>query len=257
MAKANTGRDLVTLKTTVVTFVLDETGSMEMIRDDTIGGFNTYLDSLRDESKGKVEFSLIKFDSMKIDKVHVGEHISKVPNLTRETYIPGAATPLVDACVKSIRATEAALKQRDDEPNVLFVIQTDGQENASTEYNFTDLTTLIKQKEAEGWSFLFMGAGIDAYDVAVRQMGMAAAATMSYDLGSSKAAFAAVASNTDGYRESGMRSDTLFSNDQKTEAGDRFMTHGKKSSGHVQQATTTSGTDHQKTSAVDDLDLTS
>jgi hypothetical protein len=60
---------MATKKTTLVTFVLDETGSMESIKDDTIGGFNSYLESLRDESDGPVEFTLLKFDRRRVEKV--------------------------------------------------------------------------------------------------------------------------------------------------------------------------------------------
>ncbi len=150
---------------TFVTLILDETGSMEGIRDDTIGGYNTYIDTLKDEAKNGTDFSfsLVKFDSNKIDKVHVGEDIENVPHLTRATYVPGAATPLIDACVKGIHATAEVAKKGCP---VVFVIQTHGYENASTEYSFKELAKLVRKKEKKGWHFVFLGAGIDAYETA-------------------------------------------------------------------------------------------
>ncbi len=150
---------------TFVTLILDETGSMETIRDDTIGGYNTYIDTLKREAKNGTDFSfsLVKFDSRAITTVHVGEDIENVPHLTRATYVPGAATPLIDACVKGIHATAEVAKKGCP---VVFVIQTDGYENASTEYTFKELAKLVRKKEKKGWHFVFLGAGIDAYETA-------------------------------------------------------------------------------------------
>lgn len=210
-------------KTTLVTFVLDETGSMQSIKDDTIGGFNSYLDSLRDETHGKVEFTLVKFDSNKIEKVYVGAPIASVEPLNGHTYRPGAATPLIDACYKSIKATEEAVAKREDSPSVLCVLQTDGQENASTEYSFKDLAGLIKEKENAGWVFVFLGAGIDAYDIGVDKLGLSVSNTMSYGRENSRAAFAAMASNTTAYRSTGMAASMAFSTGQKSAAGDAYV----------------------------------
>lgn len=234
-------------KTTLVTFVLDETGSMQSIKDDTIGGFNSYLDSLRDETHGSVEFTLVKFDSNKIEKVYVGAPISAVKPLDSQTYKPGAATPLIDACYKSIKATDDALKLRDDAPNVLCVLQTDGQENASTEYTFKDLAGLIKEKENAGWTFVFLGAGIDAYDIGVDKLGLSVANTMSYGRADSKAAFAAMSANTAVYRSTGGVSGMSFSAEQKSAAGDAFI--GAKQSGRPNAGATARPT----RKAVDDL----
>src|SRR5438105_2772073 len=80
---------------TLVTFLLDETGSMESIKDDTIGGFNSYLNSLRAES-ASIDFTLIKFDSRRIEKVCVAVPVAQVAELTTASYHPGASTPLID-----------------------------------------------------------------------------------------------------------------------------------------------------------------
>ena len=94
---------------TLVTFLLDRTGSMEAIRDDTIGGFNTYLDTLQGDGGANIEFTLVQFDSMSIDKICVAAPIAHVHKLNRDTYQPRASTPLIDAAYKTIEAVEASL----------------------------------------------------------------------------------------------------------------------------------------------------
>ena len=148
-----------------VSFLLDETGSMHDVIDDTIGGFNAYVETLKKDG-GDIVFSLVSFDSNRTQRRYVAEPIDKVEPLTRSNYRPGAATPLIDASVKIIKATEDAVRKRGDEPSVLVVIQTDGYENASVEYTSADLTALIKEKTATGWQFVFLGAGLDAFDAA-------------------------------------------------------------------------------------------
>jgi hypothetical protein len=151
----------------------------------------------------------------------------RIARLPSENYVPSAATPLIDAAYKTIQAVADSVK--DEETKVVICIQTDGQENSSTEHTWADLNALIKEKTALGWQFNFMGAGIDAYQQSA-QMGIAAAATLSYDKHSPAAtmsAFRAAASNTSQYA-SGQASNTNYSLAQKHAAGDRF--HKQKSS---------------------------
>lgn len=203
---------------TMISFLLDETGSMESIKDDTIGGFNSYLDALQHPDAGMVEFTLIKFDSTKIEKVYVGVPINEVRPLTPETYRPGAMTPLIDATVKLINATEDALQKRTDTPKVLVIIQTDGQENASREYTMADLQDAMKAKTAAGWQFVFLGAGIDAFTQAAA-MGIPTSTTLSYARETSAATFQALSVNTTSYRRSSNPADLVFSVDQRAATG--------------------------------------
>src|SRR5262245_21759182 len=121
-------------------------------------------------------FTLIKFDSRRIEKVCVAVPVSEVAELTMQSYQPGASTPLIDAAYKTIKAVEKSLKASN--PRVVVCIQTDGHENASTEHTWDELNALIKEKTAAGWQFNFLGTGIDAYDTGAR-MGVAAMSTMS------------------------------------------------------------------------------
>jgi hypothetical protein len=202
---------------TFVTFVLDETGSMQSIKDDTIGGFNAYLEQLK-QADGEIVFTLIKFDSNRHDVVYAAEPLDKVEPLDDYSYQPGAATPLIDACVKAIKATEAKVAE-DGVAQVAVTVQTDGYENASVEFKNEDLVRLIKEKTAEGWLFTFIGAGIDAFDQAGR-LGFVAANTMSYDRDKSHAAFCGVAMSTTRYATSGAVGQAAFTPSERMAAGE-------------------------------------
>jgi len=219
--------------TTLVTFLLDRTGSMESIKDDTIGAFNANLATLQKGGAG-IEFSFLQFDSISLDTMCVNRPVAEVAPLTDATFQPRGSTPLIDAAYATIEAVGEAIQKRGIAPQVVICIQTDGQENASTEHTWDDLNRLIKEKSKLGWQFSFMGAGIDAYQQA-RQMGISDAATVSYDKMSARAsrhAFAASAENT--MRFARMESlDVAFSALQKEEAGDAYVGHPPATSGEA------------------------
>jgi hypothetical protein len=214
----------MTLKSTrtLVTFLLDRTGSMEAIRDDTIGGFNAYLDGLKGDGDTDIEFTLIQFDSVSIDKIHVAVPVAKVAKLTRATYEPRASTPLIDAAVKTINAVEASLLS-ETAAKVVICIQTDGQENSSVEHTWGELNALIKEKSAKGWQFNFMGVGIDAYEQGAR-MGISHDATLAFDERDPAAVREAFVSSAQSARRyaTGMAPTTAYQPAEKAAAGDRF-----------------------------------
>lgn len=234
---------------TLVTFLLDRSGSMESIKDDTIGAFNAYLDTLKKEGTG-IEFSFLQFDSQSVDKVCVNKPIADVHNLTKGTFQPRGATPLIDAAYNTIKAVETVITKRSETPKIVVCIQTDGHENASVEHDWDDLNALIKEKTAAGWQFNFMGTGIDAYDQGAR-MGISTANTISVDSSdpdAMRASFAASASNTAMYA-SGRASSMAYSLHQKMSSGDKYeptLKHGQKT-GHVSRKA--------KTSIVDKISL--
>lgn len=154
-------------KPTLVAFLLDRTGSMASCKDETIKGFNGYIDSLRDKKSESIVFTLTQFDSIAIDIIHDAVPLSKVVKLNEDTYEPRASTPLYDAMGTTIRATE---KSAGDKYKVLFVTLTDGQENASSEWNDRTIKELIKDKESKDhWTFVHIGVGANGWD-AVHQM---------------------------------------------------------------------------------------
>jgi hypothetical protein len=208
--------------TTLVTFLLDRTGSMQMIKQDTIGAFNAYLDTLA-AGTADIKFTLLQFDSISLDKVCVEVPAPEAPRLNSDNYEPRASTPLIDAAVKTIRAIEQSLADKPKDTKVVVCIQTDGEENCSREHTWEQLNDLIKEKTEAGWQFNFMGASIDAYKQAQR-MGIAVGQTMSYDSKDARAtqvAFMANARNTLSFA-SGMSCSTSYSTDQKQAAGDAF-----------------------------------
>lgn len=134
---------------------------MRSVKDETISGFNSYLDALDDGEKIRV--TAVQFDSQGIDKICSDKKPKNAARLTAETYEPRAWTPLYDAVGRTIRETRDEV----DDEKVLFVILTDGQENASIEFNQDSVKNLMKQAEdKDKWTFAFIGMGPDGWTAA-------------------------------------------------------------------------------------------
>lgn len=142
---------------TVIGFLLDESGSMQSLKEETIGSFNEYIESVRSETKGVV-MTLTKFNSQKIEIIYNLKHLEEVPSLDKENYTPDTLTPLYDAIGRTIREMEQYMKGC---KKALFIIQTDGYENASKEYSLDAIQKLIKEKEKENWTFVYLGANLN------------------------------------------------------------------------------------------------
>lgn len=143
-----------------MTFVLDSSGSMHSIADDTVGGFNAFLDEQRAED-GTATVSLFDFDD-DVSQVYRGMDLREAEDLTEETYTPGGRTALHDAMLRAVTDTEQLLAERDATPEtVVIVVLTDGKENAS-ETPVGPLREQIQAKQTSGWEFLFIGANQDA-----------------------------------------------------------------------------------------------
>jgi len=192
-----------------VSFVLDETGSMQGVKEQTISGFNEYVDTLKDEKNAdKVRFTLTKFNSEKVQIVHDAIKMSKVEHLNSETYRPAALTPLYDAIGRTIRSLEKAIEGK--KRNALVVIQTDGFENHSKEFTRKGIFDLIEEKKKKGWTFAFLGADQDAW-VAGGQIGIPKSSSLSYARAQSREAFQEAASSTADYlRKLGQQTDAFF-----------------------------------------------
>lgn len=150
---------------TFVSILLDESGSMQSVRDQVIDGFNEYISGLVGSEVKRIRVSLTKFDSSGFNPDYVGAKLKNVPELTRKSYKPNAMTPLYDAVGRMVRALEQqvandSIKQGD---KVLVVIQTDGYENASKEYTKKAIKKLLKEKQKAGWTFVFLGADQNAW----------------------------------------------------------------------------------------------
>jgi hypothetical protein len=168
---------------THISVILDRTGSMESIRDDTIGGFNTFLKGLKDQP-GTATLTLAQFDSQDpYEVIHHFDQIKDVQELTRKTYVPRASTPLLDALGRGINDLEkslADLKKEALPSGVMMVVVTDGQENASLEFRKSQIEKMIREKEEkDGWQFVFLSADLASIDDA-RSVGINRKATMFY-----------------------------------------------------------------------------
>jgi len=143
-----------------ITFVLDSSGSMHSIADDTVGGFNAFLDEQRGEN-GTATVSLFDFDD-DVSQVYRGMELREAEDLTEKTYTPGGRTALHDAMLRATTDTEQLLAEQEVDPEtVVVVVLTDGNENAS-ETPIEPLREQIKAKQTSGWEFLFIGANQDA-----------------------------------------------------------------------------------------------
>jgi len=152
---------------TIVSFILDKSGSMQDMKPAVISGFNEYVDSMR--KNNDVFFSFTLFDSSEIENRYIVEPIKTVAPLTDDSYIPNAMTPLYDAICSSVKDTAKKLEEDGKKYASLVVIMTDGMENSSTQYNLQDFLKLKKELEAKGnWTFVFMGANQDAWATAAQ-----------------------------------------------------------------------------------------
>lgn len=158
---------------THVTLVLDRSSSMQLVREDAIGGFNLFLERQR-AVPGMATLTLIQFDG-KVELSYEARPLAEVPELTPQRYVLGWGTALLDAVGMAVVRTRASVQTMPPErapEHVVIAILTDGYENASRRYGFPEVSGLVTAMErGAGWRFLFLGAGIDLWRV-VRDLGL-------------------------------------------------------------------------------------
>lgn len=149
---------------TELVFLLDCSGSMHGLEEDTIGGFNSMLDRQKGE-EGQAMVSTILFSNTGT-VIHDRLPLEQVSHMTRAQYVTGGGTALLDAvgrAIHHIRHIHKYARPEDVPDRTLFVITTDGQENASRNYDYDTIRQMIEeQKTKHGWEFLFLGANMDA-----------------------------------------------------------------------------------------------
>ena len=154
---------------TELVFIVDRSGSMGGLENDTIGGFNATLDAHR-AAEGEAVVSTILFDN-EAQVLHDRIPIAEVPALTSRDYWVRGCTALLDAvggAVKHISRVHSYLPDEYRPERTIVVITTDGYENASRKYGYAEVKRMIEQKKEQGWEFLFLGADIDAIGEAAR-----------------------------------------------------------------------------------------
>ena len=155
---------------TELVFILDKSGSMSGLEKDTIGGFNSMLEQQR-KVDGECVITTVLFDN-RYELLHDRIDIRAVQPMTEQEYFVGGSTALLDAIGKTIHKIGTVQKNTAEDyraEKVMFVIITDGEENASRCYSSMQIRQMIqRQKERYGWEFIFLGANIDAVETAGR-----------------------------------------------------------------------------------------
>lgn len=153
---------------TELVFILDRSGSMQGLEEDTIGGFNSMIEKQKKEN-GEAFVSTILFDN-KSEVIHDRVNLHDIRPMTREDYYVRGCTALLDAigdAIHHIGNIHKYARKEDIPEHTLFVITTDGMENASRRYDSTKVKSMIEhEKTKHGWEFLFLGANIDAVETA-------------------------------------------------------------------------------------------
>lgn len=178
---------------THIAFLLDRSGSMHSIKDDTEGGFNAFIAEQRQQG-GECRVTLAQFDN-EYEEVYRDLPLAEVPALR---LVPRGSTALLDSIGRLVTSTgeRLAALPEDERPGIVIVgIMTDGHENASREWTHPAVKALIEQQtKTYGWQFLYLGADQDAIEVG-SSIGVAAANSMTYSRGKVAAVMAATSRN--------------------------------------------------------------
>ena len=155
---------------TEMVFILDKSGSMSGLEADTIGGFNSMIDKQKKE-EGEALVSTVLFSNESV-VLHDRVDLRKIEPMTDRQYYVGGCTALIDAvggAIHHIGNVHKYAREEDRPEHTIFIITTDGMENASRHYSAEQVRNMVRrQKEKYGWEFLFLGANIDAVETASR-----------------------------------------------------------------------------------------
>jgi Mg-chelatase subunit ChlD len=202
---------------THISVLLDRSGSMGAVKDETITGFNYFLKEQK-AAGDNATFTLVQFDSESTDVTHEARQIREVPDLNQDTYLPRGSTPLLDALGQTIVSTGKSLAGI-PEPNrpdkVVFVVITDGEENASHQFTKARVKEMIDHQTGKyNWKFIFLGANQDAFAEA-GSFGIARAHAANYSPAYTDVAFRGTSANVASYRRSGRPEALEYSEEQR------------------------------------------
>ena len=156
----------LTYNETIVSFLLDESGSMSSVQEETVEGIRDYIKELKTDPSPTI-MRLQKFNSEHFSVSYDFEDINQVTEMTYDEYSPNGLTPLLDSVGRTIEETSNYIETNcADKPNVIITIMTDGFENASSDYSHSKIKKMIAEKQNLGWEFTYMGANHDSWAVA-------------------------------------------------------------------------------------------
>lgn len=190
---------------TEIVFILDRSGSMYSLEKETIGGFNSFVNQQRKED-GAAKLTTVLFDD-RYEILHNGIDINEVPELTNKEYYSRGMTAMLDAIGKTINDVGDRLNKTEEAERlakVIFVITTDGMENASTEFSKAQVKEMIERQQNEySWQFLFLGANIDSVQEA-GSLGINSNCTANYTASAvgTDSMYSAVSRGVSSYRKS-------------------------------------------------------
>lgn len=191
---------------TEIVFILDRSGSMSGLESDTIGGYNSFLKTQR-EVEGEAKVTTVLFDD-KYMKIHDRVDINNVNPITEKEYFARGTTALLDAMGKTIVDIGGKLRDtlEEERPSkVIFVIITDGDENASMEFSYKKVKEMISNQQSKyNWEFIFLGANIDAVKEA-ENLGIRASRAANYmaDKQGTGVVYSSLAENVASFRAEG------------------------------------------------------
>lgn len=203
-----------------ITFILDRSGSMASVANDTIGGFNKFIEDQQSISC-PATFTMVQFDN-EYEFLYQAVPIKDVKLLDNKTFVPRGSTALLDAVGRAINETgnRLSVMKEEDRPNkVIFVILTDGQENCSSEFNHRKIADMIsEQRNKYSWQFLFLGANQDAIATA-GAMNISAQNAMTYasNTRGTASAYVATSSKLKNFRSSGNIDDLSYNDQDRNE----------------------------------------
>jgi hypothetical protein len=214
---------------TDISIVLDRSGSMESVRSDTIGGFNTFLSDQLEEG-GEATITLVQFDDI-YEVVYSAIPLTDAGRLDNSTFVPRGSTALLDAIGRTIIATGKRLEAlaEDQRPEkVVFVVLTDGHENASRQFTAHNVNEMIShQRDVYKWEFVFLGANQDAITTAAN-LGIQASHSITYAATPAgvQQVFKSVSKHLADYR-AGVSANVEFSDEDREEQRKAGLTESK------------------------------
>lgn len=203
---------------TEITLLLDRTGSMGSIKSDVIGGVNEFIERQK-RAGDNATFTLVQFDCQDPQEIVCDtKPIQDAPQLTEATYQPRGRTPLLDAlgqCIVRTGERLAGMAEQNRPDKVVFVIVTDGQENASREYSRTQIKDMVtRQSNDYKWQFVYIGADVDSFAEA-GGMGIGRRTSADYDRAKFRQAMGITGHGVASYRATGSAQSLHYSGEDR------------------------------------------